>query len=87
MAATASAGEAHLGRDIFQVVLSQRFDLALDADPFDVYRALRLLNPSLTSTSCASPKSRWWAPHPRPMGAPARRAGDLAAHRRVPAAW
>jgi anthranilate synthase component 1 len=32
--------------DIFQVVLSQRYDLTLDADPFDVYRALRLLNPS-----------------------------------------
>jgi anthranilate synthase component 1 len=32
--------------DIFQVVLSQRFDLELDVDPFDVYRALRLLNPS-----------------------------------------
>ena len=32
--------------DIFQVVLSQRFDLELDADPYDVYRALRLLNPS-----------------------------------------
>ncbi len=33
--------------DIFQVVLSQRFDLAeLGADPFDVYRVLRLVNPS-----------------------------------------
>jgi anthranilate synthase component 1 len=32
--------------DIFQVVLSQRYDLDLDAEPFDVYRALRLLNPS-----------------------------------------
>jgi anthranilate synthase component 1 len=32
--------------DIFQVVLSQRYDLTLDALPFDVYRALRLLNPS-----------------------------------------
>jgi anthranilate synthase component 1 len=32
--------------DVFQVVLSQRFDLELGADPFDVYRALRLLNPS-----------------------------------------
>jgi len=32
--------------DIFQVVLSQRFDLDLDADPFDVYRVLRLVNPS-----------------------------------------
>ncbi|HEY1444561.1 MAG TPA: anthranilate synthase component I [Acidimicrobiales bacterium] len=32
--------------DIFQVVLSQRYDLTLEAEPFDVYRALRLLNPS-----------------------------------------
>src|SRR6202023_3293994 len=32
--------------DIFQVVLSQRYDLTLGADPYDVYRALRLLNPS-----------------------------------------
>lgn len=32
--------------DIFQVVLSQRFDLALEADPFDVYRVLRQVNPS-----------------------------------------
>ncbi|MDQ3978312.1 MAG: anthranilate synthase component I family protein, partial [Actinomycetota bacterium] len=32
--------------DIFQVVLSQRFDLDLDADPFDVYRVLRQVNPS-----------------------------------------
>jgi anthranilate synthase component 1 len=32
--------------DIFQVVLSQRFDLELGADPFDVYRVLRQINPS-----------------------------------------
>ena len=32
--------------DIFQVVLSQRFDVQLDADPFDVYRVLRQINPS-----------------------------------------
>jgi anthranilate synthase component 1 len=32
--------------DIFQVVLSQRFDIALEADPFDVYRVLRQVNPS-----------------------------------------
>jgi anthranilate synthase component 1 len=32
--------------DIFQVVLSQRYDLQLDADPFDVYRVLRQINPS-----------------------------------------
>jgi len=32
--------------DVFQVVLSQRFSGELDADPFDVYRALRTINPS-----------------------------------------
>ncbi len=32
--------------DIFQVVLSQRFERNSQADPFDVYRALRVVNPS-----------------------------------------
>jgi anthranilate synthase component 1 len=32
--------------DIFQVVLSQRFDIDLSADPIDVYRVLRQVNPS-----------------------------------------
>ena len=32
--------------DIYQVVLSQRFETALAADPFTVYRALRHVNPS-----------------------------------------
>src|SRR6185369_3923710 len=32
--------------DIYQVVLSQRFETALNADPFTVYRALRHVNPS-----------------------------------------
>ena len=32
--------------DIFQVVLSQRFDIELDAKPFDMYRVLRQVNPS-----------------------------------------
>jgi anthranilate synthase component 1 len=32
--------------EIFQVVLSRRFDFELGADPFDVYRVLRVLNPS-----------------------------------------
>ncbi|MEY4796726.1 MAG: anthranilate synthase component [Actinomycetota bacterium] len=31
---------------VFQVVLSQRFDVELEADPFDVYRVLRQINPS-----------------------------------------
>jgi anthranilate synthase component 1 len=32
--------------DVFQVVLSQRFDFDLGCDPFDVYRVLRQVNPS-----------------------------------------
>jgi anthranilate synthase component 1 len=32
--------------DIYQVVLSQRFESKIDADPFTVYRALRHVNPS-----------------------------------------
>jgi len=32
--------------DIFQVVLSQRLNFNLDIDPFDVYRNLRMINPS-----------------------------------------
>jgi len=37
----------HIERgDVFQVVLSQRFDQQLSASPLDVYRALRALNPS-----------------------------------------
>jgi anthranilate synthase component 1 len=32
--------------DIYQVVLSQRFESTIDADPFTVYRALRHVNPS-----------------------------------------
>jgi anthranilate synthase component 1 len=32
--------------DIFQVVLSQRFEQKADLNPFDVYRALRVINPS-----------------------------------------
>ena len=40
------AKEHILAGDIFQVVLSQRFDVQLDADPFDFYRVLRQINPS-----------------------------------------
>ncbi len=32
--------------DIFQVVLSQRFETDITASPFDIYRALRSINPS-----------------------------------------
>jgi anthranilate synthase component I len=40
------AKEHIVAGDVFQVVLSQRFDMDLDADPFDVYRVLRQVNPS-----------------------------------------
>jgi anthranilate synthase component I len=43
----ASAGKEYIGAgDIFQVVLSQRFSVEFDGDPFSVYRALRVINPS-----------------------------------------
>ncbi len=32
--------------DIIQTVLSQRFSTVLDTEPFDIYRALRVVNPS-----------------------------------------
>src|SRR5262249_7837928 len=45
-AAVDAAKEHILAGDIFQVVLAQRYDLDLGADPFDVYRVLRQINPS-----------------------------------------
>jgi anthranilate synthase component I len=53
-AMTREAFEGAVGRiqeyiragDAFQVVLSQRLSMALKASPFDLYRALRSLNPS-----------------------------------------
>ncbi|MBX3068174.1 MAG: anthranilate synthase component I [Cryobacterium sp.] len=39
--------KVHIGNgDIFQVVLSQRFDAKIETEPLDVYRVLRALNPS-----------------------------------------
>ncbi|QDU97834.1 anthranilate synthase component I [Lignipirellula cremea] len=32
--------------DIFQVVISQRFEVDITADPFEIYRTLRVVNPS-----------------------------------------
>jgi anthranilate synthase component I len=32
--------------DVFQLVLSQRFERTTRAAPFDIYRALRIVNPS-----------------------------------------
>ena len=40
------AKEHILDGDIFEIIVAQRFDLDLDAHPFDVYRVLRQVNPS-----------------------------------------
>ena len=40
------AQEAIASGEVYQCVLSQRWTARLDVDPFDVYRALRVLNPS-----------------------------------------
>jgi anthranilate synthase component I len=45
-AAVRQAKEYIAAGDIYQVVLSQRFEAELTADPFTVYRALRHVNPS-----------------------------------------
>jgi anthranilate synthase component I len=54
----------HAG-DIFQVVPSQRFSAQISADPFEIYRALRVVNPSpylcflrldAVSVVCSSPE-------------------------------
>lgn len=44
--AVLKAQEHILAGDIFQIVLSQRFERRTFADPFEVYRALRVVNPS-----------------------------------------
>jgi anthranilate synthase component 1 len=44
--AVATGQEAIRDGEVFQVVLSQRLDLDCPAEPLDVYRALRTINPS-----------------------------------------
>jgi len=44
--AVEAAKEHILAGDIFQVVLSQRFDFTTSAEPLDIYRTLRQVNPS-----------------------------------------
>jgi anthranilate synthase component I len=46
LAAVARTKEYIAAGDIFQAVLSQRFDVEPEADSFQVYRALRTVNPS-----------------------------------------
>ena len=44
--AVTAAKEYIAAGDIFQAVLSQRFEVGLTAHPFEVYRSLRVVNPS-----------------------------------------
>ena len=46
LAAVRKSKEYIRAGDIFQVVVSQRFSAHTDADPFEIYRALRVVNPS-----------------------------------------
>jgi anthranilate synthase component 1 len=46
LAAVQRAKEYIAAGDIFQVVLSQRFEVDLPTPPFETYRALRIVNPS-----------------------------------------
>src|SRR5205814_3695426 len=56
-----------LAGDIFQVVLAQRFGLTLDADPFDVYRVLRQINPSPYMYFVRQPELTIVGSSPEPM--------------------
>ena len=61
------AKEHILDGDIFQVVLAQRFDLELGADPFDVYRVLRQINPSPYMYFLRDPQVTIVGSSPEPM--------------------
>jgi len=63
----AAAQEYIRAGDIFQIVLSQRFERRTFADPFEVYRALRVVNPSpyLVYLQVRNPCTRRYAPSVR----------------------
>jgi len=65
--AVETAKEHILAGDIFQVVLSQRFDFQLDAEPFDVYRVLRQINPSPYMYYVCQPEVTLVGCSPEPM--------------------
>jgi anthranilate synthase component 1 len=45
--AAVRSGEEHIAAgDVFQLVLSQRLETHVSCDPFDLYRSLRMVNPS-----------------------------------------
>jgi len=61
------AREHILAGDIFQVVLAQRYDFDLDAEPFDVYRVLRQVNPSPYMYFVRQPRLTLVGASPEPM--------------------
>jgi len=65
--AVEAAKELIVAGDIFQVVLSQRFDLQLGAAPFDLYRALRQVNPSPYMYFLRHPEVTLVGSSPEPM--------------------
>lgn len=66
-AAVETAKDHILAGDIFQVVLSQRFDFDLGADPFDYYRVLRQVNPSPYMYFLRQPEVTLVGSSPEPM--------------------
>ncbi len=65
--AVRAAKEHILEGDIFQVVLSQRFDFDLEADPFQLYRSLRQINPSPYMYFLRQPEVSLVGSSPEPM--------------------
>lgn len=66
-AAVEVAREHVFAGDVFQVVLSQRFDFELGADPLDVYRVLRQINPSPYMYVVRQPELTLVGSSPEPM--------------------
>ena len=66
-AAVEVAREHIFAGDIFQVVLAQRFDLDLRAEPFDLYRVLRQVNPSPYMYVVRHPEVTLVGASPEPM--------------------
>jgi anthranilate synthase component 1 len=66
-AAVEAAREHIFAGDIFQVVLAQRFDLDLRAEPFDLYRVLRQVNPSPYMYMVRHPQVTLVGASPEPM--------------------
>ncbi len=72
--------------DVYQLVLASRFQGSIGLIPFQVYRALRLINPSPYMYYCRAGRYHGRGFLTRGAGEAQRRTGRAAAHRRHPAA-